>query len=194
MFVLVMSAYQSYTDNELTALLRQGDQMAYTELFERYKGILYSHAYHLLEDHDEAEDIIQDLFLTLWHKRFEIEINTSLSSYLYVTLRNRIFKRFARRKVAFRYAESLKTFMQEEHSYTDEKLLERELATIIEQEVNSLPEKMRNVFLLSREGTCSYKEIAEQLDISEKTVRNQVYNALQLLKMKVGSFLTLFLL
>lgn len=187
-----MLTYSEYTDSELMALLKQGDQMAYTEIFERYKGILYNHAYRLLENHDEAEDIIQDLFLTLWQKRTEIEINTSLSSYLYITLRNRIFKLLARKKVAYRYTESLQKFIAENHSYTDEKLLERELATIIENEVNALPEKMRNIFILSREPNCTYREIADQLDISEKTVRNQVYNALQLLKVKLNAFLTLF--
>lgn len=188
-----MPGYHSYTDSELAALLKQGDQLAYTELFERYKGILYGHAYRLLEDHDEAEDIIQDVFLTLWQKRADLNISVSFSSYLYITVRNRIFKLFARKKIAARYTESLQKFIDKDHNQTDEKLLERELAGIIEREVEALPEKMREVFLLSREGTRSYKEIGQQLDISEKTVRNQVYNALQLLKVKINSFLTLLI-
>ena len=66
------------------------------------------------------------------------------------------------------------------------------MAAIIEREVDALPEKMREIFLLSRDETRSYKEIGEQLDISEKTVRNQVYNALRLLKVKINFLLTLF--
>jgi len=188
-----MLGYQCYTDSELATLLKEGDQLAFTELFERYKGILYSHAYRLLEDHDEAEDIIQDVFLTLWQKRTTLKINSSISSYLYIAVRNRIFKLFARKKVALRYMESLQEFIDKDHNNTDEKVLESELTAIIERGVEALPEKMRKVFILSREGTHSYKEIAEQLDLSEKTVRNQVYNALQLIKMKVNSLLSLLL-
>lgn len=188
-----MSGYHSYTDCELAALLKQGDQLAYTELFDRYKGVLYCHAFRFLENHDEAEDVIQDVFLTLWQKRTELEISGTFSSYLYVTVRNRIFKLFARKKVAARYSASLQKFKDEDHNYTEEKLLERELAAIIEREVEALPEKMREVFLLTRDDTRSYREIGEQLDISEKTVRNQVYNALQLLKVKINFLLTLFL-
>ena len=188
-----MPSCRNYTDNELAALLKQGDQLAYAELFERYKGVLYAHAYRLLENHDETEDIIQDVFLTLWQNRADLKINSSVSSYLYITVRNRIFKLFTRKKVAVRYIESLQKFKDKDRNYTDEKLLERELAAIIEREVESLPEKMRKVFLLSRDGAHSYKEIGEQLDISEKTVRNQVYNALQLLKVKIQFFFSFIL-
>ena len=187
-----MPGYSGYTDSELATLLKQGDQSAYTELFERYKGVLYAHAYRLLEDHDEAADVIQDVFLTLWQKRLSLNVSSSLSSYLYVAVRNRIFKLFARKKVAERYTESLQRFRVQDRNYTAEKVLERELAAIIEREVDALPEKMREIFLLSRDETRSYKEIGEQLDISEKTVRNQVYNALRLLKVKINFLLTLF--
>ncbi|HEY0669832.1 MAG TPA: RNA polymerase sigma-70 factor [Sphingobacteriaceae bacterium] len=189
-----MPGYHSYTDSELAGLIKQEDQLAYTELFDRYKGVLYSHAYRLLEDHDEAEDVIQDVFLTLWQKRMELEISGTLSSYLYVAVRNRIFKLFARKKVAQRYSASLQKFKGEDHNYTEEKLLERELAAIIEREVEALPEKMREVFLLTRDNTRSYKEIGAQLEISEKTVRNQVYNALQLLKVKINFFIAFLFL
>jgi len=188
-----MPSCRNYTDNELAALLKQGDQSAYTELFERYKGILYTHAYRLLENHDETEDIIQDVFLTLWQKRMELNISTSISSYLYIAVRNRIFKLFAKKKAAVRYIESLQKFRSKEHNTSDEKLIERELSAVIEREVEALPEKMRKVFLLSRDGTRSYKEIGKQLDISEKTVRNQVYNALQLLKVKLQFLFSLIL-
>ena len=189
-----MEDHRLYSDKELLHQIKSGNSAAYTEIFNRYNGILYRHAFRFLNDHDEVEDVIQDTFLTLWQKREELTIKTSFSSYLYSTVRNRILNRVAHRKVAARYADSLNEFLQAGRCITDERIREHELATVIQQEVAALPPKMRKVFLLSRKNEYSYKEIGEQLEISEKTVRNQVYNAVQILKAKISSsFLSIFL-
>ncbi|SEM67981.1 RNA polymerase sigma-70 factor, ECF subfamily [bacterium A37T11] len=187
-----MVNYVNLTDQDLFILLKNGDSLAYTEIFERYQGVLYSHAFRLLGDHVEVQDVIQDVFLHLWQKRETLDVKTNLSSYLYSAVRNGVFNVMSHQKVVGRYTESLNHFWEEGEYSTDKKIREQELNQVINQEIVALPEKMRQVFLLSRNGNVSYKQIGEQLNISEKTVRNQVYNAVHILKVKISSFLTIF--
>jgi len=188
-----MANYSKFTDQELAALLKEGDQVAYTEIFQRYKALLYKHAFRLLNEEHEVNDLIQDLFLSLWQKRDTIVFKTSLSSYLYSSVRNRIFDLITHKKVVARYIDSIRDFIEQGNYITDEQVRARELAVIIEKEITALPPKMREVFKLSREEL-SYKEIAQVLNISDKTVKKQVHNAVKILKLKVTSLLIIFLL
>lgn len=185
------SKYAKHTDQKLAALLVQGDEYAYTEIFERYKVLLYKHAYRLLGDEDEANDIISDLFLALWQKRGNLNPQVSLSAYLYGSIRNRIFDLMTHQKVIARYLDSISEFIGQGHYETDERIRAKELAAIIEREVAALPPKMREVFELSRSGEFSYKEIGEMLNITEGTVKQQVHNAVKTLRLKIHSFLLL---
>jgi RNA polymerase sigma-70 factor (ECF subfamily) len=187
-----MAACSAYTDQELVALLKQGDQFAYTEIFEKYKVILYKHAYRLLGDEEDSNDVIQDLFLTLWQKRIDLNFKVSLSSYLYSSVRNRIFDIITHQKVAAKYLASIKTFVEQGDYITDNHIRTKELSLIIEKEIAALPPKMREIFELSRDERLSYKDIAEKLGISDGTVKQQVYNAVKILKLKINSYLSLF--
>jgi len=186
------SDYAKHNDRKLAALLQQGDEYAYTEIFERYKVLLYKHAYRLLGDEDEANDIISDLFLALWQKRESLNLQVSLSAYLYGSIRNRIFDLMTHQKVIVRYLDSVKEFIAQGHYETDERIRAMELAAIIEREIAALPPKMREVFELSRSGEFSYKEIGEIMNITEGTVKQQVHNAVKTLRLKIHSFLLLF--
>ncbi|SMC88644.1 RNA polymerase sigma factor [Pedobacter africanus] len=186
-----MAAYSGYTDGELAALIKGGDGRAYTEIFSRYSRLLISHAYRLLGDRDEANDVVQDVMLTLWQKREELEFKTSLSSYLYTAIRNRIFNRLAHLKHVAKYADEIIRFMENGFSLADDVLREKEFVAVIENEINALPEKMRAVFLLHKREELNYKEIAEKLGISDKTAKQQVYNATKILKSKLTALLIL---
>src|SRR5579872_3035056 len=181
---MVMALYQSLPDARLAALLKEGDQSAYTEIFQRYKRILYKHAFRMLEDQDDANDVIQDVFLALWQKRESLIIKGSLAAYLYQSVRNRIFDRITHQKVIARYIASIRDFMEAGQWITEEELRAKELAAIIETEIAALPRKMREVFELSRQEELSYKEIARKLNISDKTVKQQVHNAVKILRLK----------
>ncbi len=187
-----MANYSEFTDNELAALLKQGDQVAYTEIFERYKIILYKHAFRILNDEEEANDIIQDIFLSIWQKRDTITLKTTLSSYLYGSIRNRVFDLISHQKVASKYMDSIRGFFEDGRYITDEQVRARELSAIIEKEIAALPPKMRRVFELSRQEELSYKDIGAQLNISDKTVKQQVHNAVKILRLKINVFFTVF--
>jgi len=181
-----MLMYSNLNDQELMFLLREGDELAYTEIYNRYKRLLQSHAYKKLGDFEEVKDVLQELFTNLWTKRTEIPAAINLSGYLYTVLRNRIFNIAAHKQIASKYVQSLQNFIDEDHCIADHLIREKELALLIQKEIDALPSRMREVFELSRKSGFSHREIADQLDISEQTVSKQITNALKTLKVRLS--------
>lgn len=187
-----MKSYSNFSDADLIILLKHDDEYAYTEIFERYNEILLRHAYRILTDKDEINDVVQDVFLTLWQKRSTIEFKISLLSYLSVSVRNRIFDLLSHKKIMLKYAVSFNKFLVEGYNITDDEIRERELSKIIEKEIEHLPAKMKEVFLMNKKDGLSYKEIAARLNITDQTAKQQVYKALKILKPKLDSFMSAF--
>lgn len=183
-----MNLYKNLNDQELAVLLKKGNEAAFYEIYERYKGILHMHAYKKLVDFEEAKDVVQELFSALWDKRNDLPETVNFSGYLYSSVRNRIFNIYAHKKVAAGYVTSFQKINSEASYITDELVRENELARQIEAEITALPERMREVFLLSRKEHLSHKEIAERLDISEFTVKNHIKKALKTLRFKLGLY------
>lgn len=186
-----MLLYQKYTDHELLSLLKKDDYLAYIEIYNRYSGLLYIHAYKRLKDREEAKDLIQELFTVLWIKRYNFELRTHLAGYLYTAVRNRALRVISHKQVESTYFDSLQRSVIEGNAVTDHLVREKELATLIENEIDALPVKMQQVFKLSRTLHLSHREIAEQLDLSEATVKKHVNNALKLLRIKFSHLLSL---
>jgi RNA polymerase sigma-70 factor (ECF subfamily) len=180
-----MISWNNICDAELLARLSDDDHAAFAQIYERYKGILLVHAIKLLKDEDEAKDLVQELFTNIWVRRKEIKIKSSLSAYLYSSIRNRVLDHIAHQTVQDKYLNSLAEFIEKGVWITDEQIREKELSELIEKEITLLPPKMRQVFELSRNKEYSYNEIAEELHISDKTVKKQVHNALQILRRKL---------
>ncbi len=181
-----MLMYGKLNDQELISLLKQGDEIAYTEIYNRYKSLLQNHAYKKLGDFEEVKDVLQELFANLWTKRAEIPITTNLSGYLYAAVRNRIFDMLSHKQVVSKYVQELQTFINEGDCITDHLVREKEFALLIQKEIDALPLKMKEVFELSRKSGLSHKEIAYQLNISDQTVSKQITNAIKILKIKFG--------
>lgn len=189
-----MSNYSSITDYELTIFFKDGDLAAYTEIYKRYTGILYGHAFSKLQDREEARDVVQELFTTVWAGREDMPLTENLAGYLFKALRNKILNLISHKKIESEYITSLQGFMNKGEAITDYLIREHELTALIEREIAGLPPKMRAVFELSRKANLSHKEIATQLNISEKTVKNQVNNSLKLLRAKLGLLIYLVFL
>lgn len=186
--------YILFSDAELMELLKQSDHKAYTTIYNRYKGVLYVHAYKRLGDREEAQDVIQELFTVLWNNRNEIQISTGLAGYLYSAVRNRVIKVISHKHVESSYIGFVKSYFQSSSSVTDHLIREKMLTAIIENEIDQLPVKMREIFQMSRKEHLSHKEIAEILDLSESTVKKQVSNALKILRGKLGLAFFLYFL
>lgn len=175
-------------DNELATLLKEGNHAAYTELYQRYFRLLFVHAYKRLKDQEQAKDIVQEFFVSLWDKRDTVVLRSSLAGYFFTAVNNRIVDHFLHQEVQGKYIASFAGFLNTEQVKTDYLVREKQLAELIDKEIDQLPIKMREVFQMSRKANLSHKEIAEKLSISEKTVDRQVSNALFRLKTKFGIF------
>jgi RNA polymerase sigma-70 factor (family 1) len=180
------SEYKTIPDNELIQLLKESDHRAYTEIYNRYFYLLYTHAYKKLRSEEQAKDIIQDLFATLWFKRERDLPTNNLAAYLFTAIRNKIFDLFAHQQVEAKYVSSLKDYLSTHMSVpTDHLARENDLKIYIEKGIQALPPKMKLMFELSRKENLSHKEIATKLGTSENNVSTQITNALRILRTKL---------
>jgi RNA polymerase sigma-70 factor (family 1) len=190
-----MKNYRTFSDTYLLEILKTGDREAFRQIYERYKGLLYVHAYKRLEDSDEAEDVVHDVLAKLWLTRENIDVKSgNLAGYLYASIRNLVLTSISRKGYADQYIKVELNDYQYAIMETDYVLREKQLREIIERNIGLLPKKMREIFVLSRKGQLSHKEISEQLGISDKTVKSQINNALNILRSKLGSVIFLWFL
>jgi RNA polymerase sigma-70 factor (family 1) len=188
-----MLSYVSYTDNELMALLKQGNDAAFSALYDRYWEKLFSIAGNKLNDLAMAEDIVQDIFLDLWYRRQQIVLSSALHSYLAVAVKYRVMDAQAKRYRGTQYAQYSRThFSLEDHS-TEQSISFEELKDRLALSITRLPDKCRLVYKLSREAGYSQKQIAEELNVSEKTVESHLFRAMKALRSALShlSFLVL---
>lgn len=183
-----------YCDDILIAQVKEGSKAAFNEIYKRYWAVLYRHARRMIKVEEESQDIIQDIFESLWRNRESLEIKGSLSSYLYSAVRYKIFDLLDKGKVRNNYFEKLEDFINNGTYTIDHVLIEKELSEQIEREVKFLPKKMREVFELSRKEHLSHKEIAERLSLSDQTVKKQIHKALKILKPKFGIFICCYII
>lgn len=182
-----MPDFSKYTDQELMALLRDGNRRAYSEIYDRYNGPLYIFAYKRLQEREEVRDLIHELFLKLWADHASLPHADNLAAYLYTSVRNKIINVVARQKIADRYLDSFRVYAGENTQYSADYLVRgKEMQAFIESEIENLHPRMRLVFELSRKTELSRKEIAEQLGISEETVKSHMHGALKILKRRLG--------
>jgi RNA polymerase sigma-70 factor (family 1) len=187
-------SYRSYTDVELVELLKGGDERSYTEIYNRYKGLLYRHAFKKLKNQHEADDVLQEVFTTLWVKRASFDGQNNLAGYLYVSMRNKILNIIAHQSIHYAYEAQYQHIVDEGTAITDHRVRIKLLKEMIDSEIAMLPPKMREIFEFSRNAHLSHREIADRLDIAEKTVRNQINNALKILRNKFGVTIYVLLL
>jgi RNA polymerase sigma-70 factor (family 1) len=189
-----MSHYRTLIDTELADLLKSGDHEAFTEIYNRYYGLLYAHALKLLRDGDDASDILHELFTNLWVKRTDLSLTPTLSAYLYRSVKNRVINAFEKSRIRQSYLDSLQSYINAGSKVTEETIRVNELTFQIENEIARLPGKMREIFELSRKYQLSHKEIADMLGISDKTVKKQISNVIHRLRSKINTLIFSFLL
>lgn len=181
-----LKAYKNLADEALLELLKFSDRTAYEELYHRYWAILFRHARKMLSNDEEAKDLVQDVFVVLWNKSGDLVLQSTFSAYLYGMVRYKVFDLMDKRKVQDRHLQSLESFIHHGEYTTDDTIRENELSRIIEREISMLPAKMREVFELSRKSHFSHQQISTEMDISHQTVKKQIYNALKILRPRLG--------
>jgi len=182
-----MINYAALDDASLLKLMKTGDQEAFTTIYNKYWYPLMQHVMKAVRIYSEAEDIVQEIFVSIWKNRDRLDIQAALSTYLFNSGRYMAIRNIERNITRSNYLQRLSDQLDNGGVPSPETLLHiRDLEERIEQAIQSLPEKMREIFNLSRKQQLSYREIAEQLGISEETVRKQINNALNRLRLQVG--------
>jgi len=172
-------------------LLRDGEEGAFTEIYNRYWAVLFNVAANKTGSLAEAEELVQDLFLDIWNRRTTIDITSNLRAYLAVALKYRVINLLARRQRKARFEQYAGKKMSIADSSTEQWLGFHELNERISRLVAELPDKCRIVYQLRKEIGYSQREIAVHLQISEKAVEAHVSRALKALRTGIRFFLFL---
>ncbi len=182
-----------FGDKDLFANKRNPE--LFDELFNQYSKPLFYYAAKFVDD-EAARDIVQDVFAKLWSDQ-KITIKLSLNSFLFTMVRNSCLQYLEKQKVRNKYFESTKLKLQEEELqfYMHEKtsLIEQELEDKLNEILESLPERCKQIFTMSRFENKKNKEIAEELDISTKAVEKQITKALATIRSEMKDYLPLLL-
>jgi RNA polymerase sigma-70 factor (ECF subfamily) len=185
-----VSAIHLLPDDELTQLLRDGDELAFTEIYNRYWDKLYYTAHRLLKDTDAAEEIVQDVFLLLWKKREALAIK-NLTTYLAAMTRYSVYRFISKDKNSKKQENIIGLLSAEAVSEID--IDNKLLLEIITELSNKLPEKCRLVFQYNKLQDISLADVAEQLNISQKTAEGHLTKALKEIRTSLGNAMGIFL-
>lgn len=167
-------------DSELLTAMKQGDIKAYNALFKRYYPSLCIYCSRFIGV-EEVEDIVQEVMVWLWEKKTEIQFDTSLNAYLYKMVYNRSLNQNLRNEKKVHVENSFHQRLEEDARYQDVYGME-ELRQVTNDAIERLPILYREAFMMHRLDGKSYKEIAEQLQISPKTVDYRIQQSLRLLR------------
>jgi RNA polymerase sigma-70 factor (family 1) len=182
-----MAVYTNLTDDQLIILLKKDDQQAFAQIYNRYAESLAGFSASKLYSLDDARDIIQDLFVKLWENRDEVYITSNLKSYLFAITRHRIIDKIRRNITREEYASMVQSLIVPSHDGADKQVEAKELQQTIEKSLNQLPPRVREIYKLSRDEGLSNHEIAEKLNLSEQTVKNQLSAALKHLRSSLSN-------
>ena len=177
------------SDRLLLRQVAQGSTRSFDVLFEKYWQKAYSDAYRRLKSHEDAKDIVLEVFTHIWTNRQVTDIE-NLPAYLHVAVRNKVIKFISRQKPSHSSFEILGT-LTEKSSYADSGLLRKEFMKSYEALLQTLPPKRQTIFRLHYEENLSTKKISDQMGISRKTIQNQLGKAVETLKLSLLRLLTL---
>lgn len=186
-----MKETYSSNDNFLLSAIQYGDQKAFDTLFRRYYPMLCAYG-HRFVDLEDAEEIVEDSLLWIWENRETLVIESSLNSYLFKMVYRRALNKLAHinatQRADTRFYEEMQEMLQDTDYYLIEELTKR-----IEEAVASLPESYREAFVMHRFRDMSYKEIAETLGVSPKTIDYRIQQALKQLRTDLKDYLPLLM-
>lgn len=184
--------YDALDDSQLQTLLKIGDKSAFAEIYERLWEQLYQQGFRILQDRDAAMDVLQEVFVWIWENRMHLEIK-SFESYLKMAVRYKVANYIRHDKVKMVVHERIK--IERESLLSEEETLElKELRLVIHQFTAQLPKRCGEIFHLSRSEWLTNPEIARKLNLSEKTVENQLTIALKKLRIHLAKNAHLLLL
>lgn len=181
-------------NKELFNALKKGNIAAFKQIYERYWFDFYKYAYNIIREKEIAEEIVQEVFFSLWEKRDSLEITHSVEAYLVRAVKFQTLNFIRSKKIRTNYAASYTAFKNLAVDNSNEENIQvYDLKKHIEIEVSKLPDKCQQIFRMSRNEYQSIKTISNVLNLSHKTVENQLTKALKHLRSSLGDFLILLI-
>jgi len=184
-------------EKELIVRLKNGDMLAFDEIYKRYNKLLYGFAIRIVKFNQDAEDIVHDVFIKIWQNKETLKTDTSFRSFLFTIAYRATINIIRKKAVKEEYVEALK-YLQTEIGVDDVyiQIEYNELNETLKQALTELPARQREIYILNREKGLTYSEIANKLNISVNTVENHMVKALKFLrtKLKASSIISLLFL
>lgn len=177
-----MVKYTELSDIELFNSFQSGNEDGYIQLYKRYWLPSVVHANSMVKDKELAKDIVQEVFTRIFNFARDLVIDSSFKNYIYRSVSHGVFNAIRSQKVKLNYIESIANFTPSGYNGADQNVHLKELIAIVENAIDNLPPKTREVFNMSRKQHLSYKEIGEILGISTNTVDTQIRRALNILR------------
>ena len=171
-----------YQERELLLRLKNGNEQAFEAIYNLYSNRLYGNLIKLVKSEEEAQEILQDIFIKIWNKRQEIDVDASFRSYLFKIAENKaydFFRKLARDK---RREKRLIAIATTEYVHIEEAILKKENEAILEKAIQSLPAQRQQVFRLCKLEGRTYKEVGELLGISVSTISDHIVKATKSLR------------
>lgn len=181
-----MKNEQSYTEQALVSLLRSGSPFAFERLFGIYSPKLYRFSFSYLKSETEAEEIVQDVFLKIWQNRGKLKNETSFQSYVFTIAFNAIRKHFNKKVRDARFHTEIVSDLAEDNPSLESNPDFEALVVKLESLIDQMPDRRKEIFRKRKKEGKSVRDIATDLNISPKTVENQITEAMNYLKKEFG--------
>lgn len=190
MKLLNSSSFIAYSDEQLVAIVRDGNDDAFAELFNRHWEKVYDMIYSRIRQAAVTEEMAQDIFMKLWDKRAELAID-NFSAYLYTCVKHRCLNYIESKITQKKHWEHYKVFLPLEDDSTNKTIAFNDLREALDKGLNTIPKKSKMIFRLSRFEGQSVKEIAEQMNLSEKAIQYHLTRSVKELRLYLKEFLSL---
>nr|WP_199076737.1 RNA polymerase sigma-70 factor [Pedobacter sp. ASV19] len=182
------------SDQELLNQCKLNDEKAFNTLFDRYFKRLYNFGYGLIQDEDVAKEIAMDVMLRLWQKKGDLALENELLPYLFKSIKNAVYNYWRKAKIITHSLEVFEDSLQNAVPPADSNLEFKELEKQYADFLNEMPEQRRKIFHLSRNENLTYAEIADQLNLSVHTVRNQMSSSVRYFRKHMGDITKLIII
>ena len=177
-----MDSLEKISDAELSLKIKHGDKDAYQELFIRYAPRIFNFANSYLKNKDEAEELLQNVFLKVWENHSSLNESKNIKAYIFKIAINAFYDYVKRKNIENAFIDFAKNNYEVKSNSTWQDVIYNEMVSNLNALVEKLPEQRRKIFRLSKEDGLTNDEIAHKLNLSKRTVENQLYRALSFLK------------
>lgn len=176
-----------YIDKGTIEAFRDGQISGFEKIYRLFNGRVYNFVFSIIRDSSLAKDLTQDTFLLIWDRRANIDGANNLEGYIFTVAKNAVYQHIRRKLLLQKYINKSETNFELENTGIEQKLDNKLFEEDVLKLINELPESRKKIFLLFWKSDMSYREIAELLSVSEKTVATQIHRSLQFLREKFGN-------